>query len=188
MPLFYLAMKEEENTYVAAENSWCAAGTSVAPEIAEAQTSMLLKQCSAHCTPSRFPSLVFGAFQRTSGGQKTAVKSGGSGTATQEAVDSGDQKKIPKQEGKQFSQQEKFTEEGTWLKCAVSSGDTGHTPAHAVLFPIDTQCLHAFGCPVCICVRVCVRVRAGHLSLCQLVCSKISIIGIINCTLEFAPF
>jgi len=63
--------------------------------------------------------------------------------------------------------------------------DKGHTPAHAVLFPIDKDSLLLDILCVYVYVYVCESVS---LSLCRLVCLTTSIAGIINYTLEFAPF
>lgn len=116
-------------------------------------------------------------FLMTSGGQKRAVKLGESYMAHRKILTSGSKRKHPnKQAG------ESVNRKGTWFQCTVTSG-TRDTLRLTLCCFLLTHCFLTFGHPVCVCVYVCESV---NLSLCQLVCSMISIIGI---TLsEFAPF
>lgn len=94
-------------------------------------------------------------FLMTSGGQKRAVKLGESYMAHRKILTSGSKRKHPnKQAGKSVNR--KIHRGRHLVPVHGDLRDTGHTPAHAVLFPIDT--LLPYFRTSCVCVCLCVRV------------------------------
>lgn len=83
----------------------------------------------------------------TSGGQKRAVKSDKSYTVHRKVLTLGTKRKHPnKQAGESVNR--KIHKGRHLVQVHGAFRDTGHTPAHAVLFPIDTLCFLTFGYPV----------------------------------------
>ena len=121
---------------------------------------MASKQCSSHWTVSRFLwADILGLFNDVRWPEKSGeVRQEPHGP--QEGFDLRDQRKTPKQESRRVSKQENKQRKapGSSARCLQ-----GHAPAHDALFPIDTQCFLAVGCPVC---------KPLYLSLYQVVCLK----------------
>lgn len=104
----------------------------------------------------------------------------------QEGIDLRDWKKTPKQASRRVSKQENTQRKAPGSSARCLQGHGTHSGSRCVasywhtVFPyFRISCVSVCDC---VCVRVCVSV---YLS-CQVVCLTISIIGIINCTLEFA--
>lgn len=92
----------------------------------------------------------------------------------QEDIDFRDQKKAPKQASKSVNRKILRGRHLVWVQ---SLEGRRHTPARALLFPIDTQRLYIRTSCVCACMFV-------SLSLCHFVCLAIHIAGVINFPLE----
>lgn len=152
-----------------------------APEIAKDQTSVISKQCTAHWTPSDFPRLIFWVFLMTSGGHKKAVKSGNRYTVHRKILTVGAKRKHPnKKAGKSVNR--KIHRGRHLVQVHGAFRDKGtHSGSRCVVSYWHRVPLHSD----ILCVYVCESV---NLSLCQLVCLTISIIGIINWSMESAHF
>lgn len=122
----------------------------MSPEIAKAQTSMVSKTMHHILDSLGLPLAdILSLFNDVRWPEKSSeVRQ--ELHCPQEGTDLREQKKTPKQTSRRVGKQE--IHKGRHLvQVHGAFRDMGHTPAHAVLFPIDTRCFLTFGYPVCVC-------------------------------------
>ena len=104
----------------------------------------------------------------------------------QEGIDLRDQKKTPKQAGRRLSKQENTQRKAPGSSPQCLQGHGTHSGSRCVVSYRRTLFPYFRMSCVCVCARVYVSQSICHHV--RLFVLTISITGIINCTLEFAPF